>query len=237
MPQRFLTGVSSVAASDPLAELPYLDPTKWMLMMNDMLVLPTSLGWTNTNTAGTLAVASGAAGCGVATQTMGGADDNLSQLYMTTATMALVANKQAFFEAKVRVDKGAGGTIGQQELFAGLCTVQTGANFFAGDGLSMTVDDCVGFSSYDGSTNLNAVARISDVESAQVGASTYADATYYVLTWYFNGSYIIFYVDGTEVARLFKFPTGAMTPCLYIRAGEGAASVLTTDYVFVAIER
>jgi len=235
--QRSTTGFSTVDANDPMVELPFLDPTTWAIYMNDMNVLPTTLGWTNTNTNGTLAVAQGTTGTGIATQTLGGADNDLSQLYMTTGTFALVASKKAYFEAKVKVDKGAAGTIGQQELFIGLCTVQTAADFVAADGLSWAVDNAVGFGSFDGSTNLDAVIRKADAESIQDAAGTYADATEYVLSWYFNGSNVTFYIDDAMVGQFFAYPTGVMTVCLYIKGGEAKPAVLTTDYVLVAVER
>jgi hypothetical protein len=236
-PDRFYNGVASVSAANPLGALPYLDPTTWAVWMDDFVLIPeVSTYWTNTNTNGTLGVAS-TGGCGVATQTMGGADNDLSQLYHKTATFALTSGKKAIFEVKAKVDKGAGGTIGQQELFFGLTSVQTGTNFFAADGLSMTADNCLGFSSYDGSTNLNAIARVSDVESVQTGAAVYADATWMVLSFYFDGTSVYFYKDDVLVATLTTYPTAALAVCLYLKAGEGAASVLTTDYVLVAVER
>ena len=36
-PRRFLNGVSSVNASHPLAQFPYLDPTTWSIWMEDFL--------------------------------------------------------------------------------------------------------------------------------------------------------------------------------------------------------
>ena len=235
--ERFYDGISTVYADNPLGNLPYPDPTKYAIWMEDFILIPeVTTYWTNTNTGGTLAVAS-TGGTGVATQTMGGTDNDLSQLYPKTATFALTSGKKAFFEAKIKVDKGAAGTIGEQELFIGLAAVETGGNFTASDGLTMTSTNCVGFWSIDGSTNLAAIIRKADVESIEGAASTYADATFYVLSWYFNGTSVAFYKDDQQIASLATFPTAAMAPTLYIKAGEGKASVLTTDYVLVAVER
>jgi hypothetical protein len=235
--ERFYDGISTVYSDNPLGNLPYPDPTKYAIWMEDFILIPeVTTYWTNTNTNGTLAVAE-TGGTGVATLTMGGADNDLAQLYHKTATFALTSGKKAFFEAKIKVDKGAAGTIGQQELFVGLAAVETGVNFTAADGLTMTSTNCVGFWSMDGSTNLAAISRVADVESIEAAASTYADATSYVLSWYFDGTTIKFYKDDTQIASLTAFPTAAVTPTLYIKAGEAAPAVLTTDYVLVAVER
>lgn len=236
-PLRFLNGISSVASTDPLEALPYLDPTTWAIWMDDFILAPaTSLGWTLTNTNGTLTQTS-TGGAGQAVLTLGGADNDLAQMYLTTATFALTSGKKMICESKIKVDKGAAGTIGEQELFIGLASLLTGGNFTAADGLTMTVDNCVGFWSPDGSTGLNPIARVADVESIQTGVGVYADATYYVVTWYFNGTSIYYYIGGTLTGTLAAFPTGAVTPTLYIKAGEAKAAVLSSGYVLVAVER
>lgn len=236
-PVRYTNGVSSVAATDRLAQLPYLDPTTWAVWQENFIITPnTSLGWTLTQTNGTLAQAN-TGPCGGITLTLAGGDNDLAQLYPTLGQFTLESTKKAYFEVKMKVNKGSGGTIGQQELFFGLTTVATSTNFFAADGLSMAADNVVGFSSYDGSTNLNAIIRVSDVESVETGATTYAEDTEITLTWYFDGTGVWFYADNTAVAHLYTFPTGVMTPCLYIKAGEAFASVLTAYYMLVARER
>lgn len=234
---RFYNGIATVGAADPLGQLPFPDPTLWAVWQENFIITPnTSLGWTLTQTNGTLAQA-GAGPCGGITLTLGGADNDLAQLYPTLGQFTLESGKKAIFEAKFKVNKGAAGTIGEQELFLGLTTVATGASFFANDGLSMAADNVVGFSSYDGSTNMNAIIRVSDVESVETGVAAYADLTDMVVSWYFDGTNILFYINSTLKATLSTFPTGVMTPCLYIKAGEAKAAVLTAYYMFLARER
>lgn len=234
---RFLNGISTVNGASPLGQLPYPDPTLWAVWQENFIVTPnTSLGWTLTQTNGTLAQA-GTGPCGGITLTLGGADNDLAQLYPTLGQFTLESGKKAMFKVKFMVNKASGGTIGEQELFFGLTKVQTGNNFFAADGLSMTADDVVGFSSYDGSANINAVIRVSDVESGEAGITTYADVTALTLAWYFDGTSVYFYVGDTLKAIISAFPTGVMTPCLYIKAGEAKAAILTAYYMFLARER
>ena len=124
--ERFYDGLSTVYADNPLGNLPYPDPTKYAIWMEDFIIEPeATTQWLHTQTNGTLASAS-TGGTGVITQTLAGGDNDLSQMALASVTVALTAGKKAFFEAKVKVAKGAGGTIGQQEVFVGLATVQVG---------------------------------------------------------------------------------------------------------------
>ena len=237
-PDRFLNGVSNVNYDSPFGWYPHISPVTWASHMEEMLVLPSSLGWTHTQTNGTAAVTSGTYGTGILTQTLGGADNDLSQMQATTATWGMIAGKKAVFEARVKVDKGAAGTIGEQELFIGLASVQTSTNFSAADGIAvMPVDDAIGFWSPDGSTNLNCLNHTTDVESIQVGAAVYADATWMTLSFYFDGTNIFFYKDGVVIAELTTYTTNAIGRTLFIKAGEAKPSVLSCDYLFVAKER
>jgi hypothetical protein len=234
---RNTSGFATVAADNPLGMLPYPDPTTWCVWQENFIITPnTSLGWTLTQTNCTLAQA-GVGPCGGITLTCAGADNDLGQLYPTLAQFTLVSGKKAIFEVKCKVDKGSGGTIGEQELFLGLAAVETGANFMASDGLSMASTNCIGFVSYDGSVNYNAIVRKADVESADAAVATCVDVTDIVLGWYFDGTSIVFYVNDTVVAHLYDFPTAAMTPMFFIKAGEAKAAVLTAYYMTLARER
>lgn len=238
-PKRFYNGVASVTSDNPLGALPYLDPTTWAIWMEEFILIPDAgEDWTHTQTNGTLAVAS-TGGCGISTQTLAGADNDLSQLYPATATITLTSGKKTMFEAKVKVDKGAGGTIGEQEIFVGLSAVLTGTNFTAADGLTMATDDCIGFWSPDGTAGLSAISRDTDVESIATAATTYVDATWCVLSWHYDGiSTVKFYSNDLLIASLSDIPEDtALAPMLYIKAGEAKAAVLSCDYIMVCRER
>jgi len=234
--QRYLDGIGSVDWANPIGMLPYLDPTKYCVWFTDFNrpVEPTTQ-WLHTTTAGALTYGS-TGGTGTAIQTLGGLDNDLSQLALRSATFAMTSAKKFFFEAKVTFGVGAG-TINQQERFVGMSTVQVGANFVAADGLSLAVDDCIGFWSPDGSADMTCVVRATDVQSIQQAAFTAVAATAYVLSIYFDGTTAYFYKDDTLIGTLRAFPTAAMTPTLFIKAGEAQVSVLTTDYVLIAVQR
>lgn len=240
-PLRFTNGISTVVATDPLAALPYPDPTTWGVWAENFIVTPnTSLGWTLTQTNGTIAEA-GIGPCGGIALATAGADNDLAQLALTVAQFTLASGKKFIFEAKAKLYAGSAGTLGQLEAFIGMSTVQVGTNFFASDGLSMVADNCIGFNAYDGSAAINANVRVADVESVQAAVLTLVDNTFYVFTIYFDGTSLYFYVDGTLVTTLTTFPTAALTPTLYVKAGEGGgatyAKTLTALYMLVARER
>jgi hypothetical protein len=235
---RFLAGVSTVSADDPLGALPYPDPTKWCILWEDFgqydAAQATSY-YTFTQTNFTDAVVGPS---GVLTLTSAGGDNDLGQLYLTQAPFQLTAAKKAIFECKCYVDAGAAGTIGQQELFIGLSSIQTGNDFMAADGLSRTMDDAIGFISYDGDANIDYIQGENDVFSEGPDATTYADETWMTLSWYWNGYKTDFFKDDIKLGELTTNPpTSVLTPMLYLKGGEAKACVLAVDYYLVAVER
>jgi len=233
--ERFLDGVNIVSEANPLGMLPYPDPTRWSVFMEDFILVPELTSqWTHNNTGGTLSSTS-TGGAGSWVQTLAAGDNNYSQVYPKAGTFALTSAKKAIFEAKVMVT--AAGTIGLQELFVGLGTLQATDNFIAADGATMTVDACVGFWSGPTVATISAVVRSADVQSTVAAVTSYATATQMVLSWYFDGTSVTFYKNDTQIATISAFPTTAMVPTLWIKCGEAQVVSLTTDYIFVAVER
>lgn len=235
-PERCYNGISSVTSDNPLGAYPLLDPTQWAVFLDDFLAYDLAQATTHYTFTQTNFTDSILGPTGVVVLTSAGADNDLGQLQLTSGSMQLTSGKKAIFEAKIKVDKGAAGTIGEQEMLIGLATVATGANLTAADGLTLAVDDFVGFWSPDGGTPVYSVVRKSDVESSDTGY-TMVDATWYVLSWYFNGTTVSFYVDDVLVATASTFPTAVVSPILYLKGGEAKACVLSCDYIFTAIER
>lgn len=225
--------MSSILTTIPGLSSLYPGNPAWKLWREDFCQIPeVSTYWTHTQTNGTLSV-----GANGMVQTLGGADNDVSQMQLAQATFALVAAKKAVFEAKITISKGTAGTEGLQELILGLATVQATTNLVAADGSALAVDNFVGFWSGPTAATISAVVRKADVQSIDAAATLYADATSVILSWYFNGSSVAFYTDGTEIARLYAFPTAAISPVFYVRAGEAKAAVLTTAYAYAAVER
>jgi len=238
--QRSYEGINSVGANDPLGMKPYLDCTKWCVWMEDFINVPEFTSqWTHNAIDGIVTCAS-TGGTGTMVQTLGGAhatDNDYSQAYpkVTVGNFTMASGKKMIFEAKVTLT--AAGTLGLQELFVGLGTVQATNNFIDAAGLLLTVDNCVGFWSPDATATIRCVSRVADVESVQAAATTYASGTSMVLSFYFDGTTIKFYRDDVKIAELFTYPVLGMVPTLWVKCGEAQLVNLATDYILVARER
>lgn len=233
---RNIDGFSTVIASARHADYRRPLPFDYMELFEDFVAAASGVpaGWTHTNTSGSLALAS----LSYLTQTLGGSDNDLSQLYPTTAALTIATGKRAHFRWRGKVDKGSGGTEGEQEVYIGLSAVATGTGFIDAGGTALAVNDFIGFASYDGSANISCVCRDTDVESAESAATSYTDGTLLELAWDYDGTTVTFYKDTAQVAQInTNVPTAALTPMLYVKAGEANAAVLTTDYVWTAVER
>ena len=238
--QRYFEGIGSINSDNPIGMLPYLDPTKWCVWMEDFVNVPELTSqWTHNAIDGIVSVDS-TGGTSSLVQALGGThatDNDYSQLYptVTVGNFTFASGKKLIFEAKVMVT--AAGTIGLQELFVGLGTVQATNNFIDALGLLLTVDNCVGFWSPDATATIKCVSRVADVESIQSAATTYATATQMVLSFYFDGTTVAFYKNDVQIGHLFTYPTAGVTPVLWIKCGEAQIISLKTDYILVARER
>lgn len=235
---RNLDGFSTVDAAHPLRAIPFLDPTRWAVWFDDYLAYDKTQGnaaYTLTNTNGVDTILGPT---GILTITLGGADNDLAQVYLTDGAFATVAGKKLVWEARVKVNKGAGGTIGQEEVFVGLSSVQTGTNFMDAGGLIRTMNESMGFLSFDATANVNCIQGQADSVSTEAAAFAYADDTWMVLGCYYDGVQTYFYKDDVLEATLTdNEPTSVVTPMLYIKAGAGHAKILSADYFLVATER
>lgn len=231
-------GFSTVLSTNPWGAFDRPDPTKWAVFFEDFVAYDKTQGnvaWTLTQTNGTDTI-TGATG--IVNLTLGGADNDLAQLYLTDAPFQTTSGKKLFFEARVKVQKGASGTIGQEEVVVGLTSVQTGTAFMAADGLTRTFDDGLAFLSIDAETGITALQGENDVFTTESGEMTYADDTWMVLSIYYDGTNSYFYKDDVLVSTFTtNVATSVVTPMLYIKAGGAHAKVLLCDYIMVAVER
>lgn len=238
--RRFTDGISNVAASNPLGNMPFFDPTKYAVFFDDFLAYDKTqliAGVPYTLTVENACVDTIIGPTGVLVLTCGGADNDSGQLQTVEAPFQLSSTKKFFFETKIKVDK-ATGTIGEQEFFVGLASLQTTTNFMAADGLSRTMDDAIGFISYDGSANVDCLQGENDVYSTSAAATTYADVTWMVLSAYSDGVTTTFYKDDVALTTLnTNPPTSVVAPTLYIKAGEAKGTILYVDYIFASLER
>ena len=242
-PLRNYNGFATVPSDDPLGALTIPDPTPWAVYMDDFLVYDLAQGTTHytfTSTTGTVDTNVGISGYpGVLVLTFDAGDNDVGQLQVVSGNIIIPAGKKAIYEIKCMIDAGAGGTIGQEELFFGLSTVQVSTDLTAADGLTMAVDNAIGFWSIDGSANLSPIIRVADVESLDSGATTYADDAWMILSWYYDGNGTTkFYKDNLLISTSTSaIPALVMSPNIFVKAGEAVAKIAYVDYWLVAVER
>jgi hypothetical protein len=250
-PHRFLQGIASTShpyrepdgtlKEDPLAYLGVLDPTWGLILMDDFTkydVGQATSYYTFTDDGGDC-VDTIVGPTGVLVLTTAGNDNDFGQLFLTNAPIQLQAGKKAGYEIKFKIDT-AQQTIGEEEFVVGLTspTAEAAAAFMDAGGTVRTFDDGVAFVSYDGSTDIDIVMGEDDVFSNDDGIATYADDTWMVLSFYWDGKSANFYKDDVWLARLYNtMPTSVVTPMMFFREGEAHARVIYVDYWIAACER
>ena len=239
-PLRYLDGISSEKSDVAMGNFPYLNPTDWRVWYEDWTVYDLAQTdtpeWTLTETS--ISDCDTIVTPGTLVLTMADAGDD-AQLQLDHGHFYLTSGKKAIYETRIKINKGSGGTIGEQGFVVGMAAVDTGNTFITSPPPSaLLVDDFWGFLSYDGTTNIIAWQGEADVASTEVGCATYADDTWMKLSIYYDGAKSTFYKDDVEVAQIStNEPSSVITPVLFIGSGEAFATTLSCDYIFFANER
>ena len=103
-------------------------------------------------------------------------------------------------------------------------------------------EDAIGFYLLDGSAaeTITLLTAVGDSETVTSCTDSFADDTYVTLSWYYNGSSVEAYVNGTLRATVTtNIPNDGtvMFPAIHVAAREGAANTVTVDYMVVCQER
>lgn len=251
-PLRIEDGISDRTSDSPFGSFPYLDPTKWAVYMEDFLMPHWTKATVNNSTKtamncgyqvicttkATLSIGTDAGdevGClSIVTE----ASDNKGVgLHPQTPAMAMQVGKKFIMQTSFEATVAA---IAQCELFIGLATIQTGATFFATDGLSMTADDRVGWVSYDGTAPINITCGEADVVEEVTAIVLPVTGTWYKLTMYYDGADLHYYNGTTKTGVVSlgdKLPVSVVGPAIWFKSGSAAVCKLLVDYLFVARER
>lgn len=235
-PVRFPNGVTNVARTNPLGELPTVDPTKVIQYFNDFHNY-TAGDWVVTETAAgaTQAVSTGAQG-GVLLLTgdgAGGATD-VNQLQLTNETFRLTSGKQTWIKCRV---SATAATMDNFGILIGLAILDTSAVAGVTDGFY--------FRKAAGAAILESVLELNSAESSVTIAAApgLTTATFIELAMYYNGKDAVeVYLNGAKVGThttLTNICTDEeLTVTLAsVNATAAAANVLSVDYIYVAQER
>lgn len=250
-PIRRLNGFSTVSSSDPLGQLPYLDPTKWVMYYEDFcgpLFDTATVANTTITAQGLTVVVSTNATVSLVTDTdaLNGcfkvvttaADNEHCQLTTTSPAWVLTSGKKFLMETKFEITHTAG-SVEQNELFIGLASNQATTNFFAADGAARTFDDGIGWYSPDADTDIDVICGENDVYDNVTVKATYLTAIWYTMSLYYDGTDIYTWVDGADSGKLTpaQVPVSVVGPAIYFKSGEAKVHQLLVDYLFIAKER
>lgn len=227
-PQRYSNGVTNVAASDPMGQLLFPDPTLCHVFFDDF----------NKYTAADWVVTTTEAGSGSATEAIqdedGGvlkitnddADDDLDFLQHAKEIFALESGKKAWIKMRCKVSDAT-----QSDFLIGLTDRDT---------TPLNASDGIWFQKDDGDTNLDFHVAKADSTSSASAIATVADDTYLVLAVYYDGKDTIeYWVNGAKEGTLAAdtLPTTELTVTFGVQNGEAASKSMSIDYIFACKQR
>lgn len=231
-PSRFLSGVATVPASQPLGNFPYPDPfhtsgTTGMdcfTYMTDYTDLGQTASFTVTGASSTFALTAGIGGW--ATLTPGGTT-TASSMYRSQTAFQFVAGQKFWYLQRIKASAVAGAVAFTFGLQYGSATT---------DGLW--------FSKAGSSTSLNLVSSVGSTATTLVtGVATCTANGWLDVGFYYDGTDILVYSSDTVIARVTAPTIGASGTTLtnvllspFIQITPTATDTLTTDYVLVAQE-
>lgn len=149
------------------------------------------------------------------------AENDGANLQMTGEAFGLFTSaRQGYFGIRLK-----SGEATQSDFLVGLCITDT--DLLGG------VSDGIYFRKVDGSTSVAAVTEKNSTETETAAVLTFAADTYYVLEFYFDGTSVYFYVDGTLVATHTAniCDDELLTPSIHFLTGNAAAETMTVDWV------
>ena len=114
--------------------------------------------------------------------------------------------------------------VDQTDLFIGLAVTDT--TLLGG------VADAIYFESVDGSATLSAVTEASSTETQSDSVGTLADDTEIELEFYWDGTKVEFFVNGSSVATsTTNIPATQMRVSVHFLTGEATANTCTIDWI------
>jgi hypothetical protein len=132
----------------------------------------------------------------------------------------LVSGKQVYFGIRLK-----SGEATQSDFLVGLCITDT--DLLGG------MTDGVYFRKVDGSTDVKCVTEKNSTETESASVLTFVADTYYIVEFYFDGTSVRFYVNGTLVATHTTniVDDELLTPSIHFLTGNAAAETMTVDWV------
>lgn len=222
-------GVTNAALNSPFTDMIMEDPTKAFTYFNDFFTY-VAADWVVTLVGtGTQALAAGAGGQLLLTNTAGIADSIAMQ--KTPAAFAFSGTKKAWFSTKFQMSDAV-----QSDFLMGVAIVDT---------TPADATDGIYFQKVDGSAAINVVTRKNATtgSNTKTAIATMVAATDTILSWYYDGAGRLFYgvngalVGSMDASSAYLPDATNLTVTMYSANGEAVAKTMTVDYIFAAFER
>lgn len=180
------------------------------------------LAWSTTVVeagSGTTTFASTDASGGKAIITTAGNENDGGNYQLNGESFETTSDQDLYFGTKLAIND-----VDQTDLFIGLAVTDT--TLLGG------VADAIYFESVDGSATLSAVTEASSTETQSDSVGTLADDTEIELEFYWDGTKVEFFVNGSSVATsTTNIPATQMRVSVHFLTGEATANTCTIDWI------
>jgi hypothetical protein len=227
-PTRFTYGIATVAKGKPLSSYPLPDPFNSTsdtgfgvsTYSNDFHTVNTE-DFAISGTSSTFAVTTGLGGLALVTP---GAATTATALFKTGTSIGFVAGQKLWYTARLEVSATTG------TFLAGLASAGTSAT----DGLWFVTSG----------TSVNLVSRVGSTSTTLItGVATVAASTFIQLSFHYDNTDLVVFVNGNLVARVTSPTIGSsgttLTSALLspiFSDTPTATETMTIDYVLAAVE-
>ena len=180
------------------------------------------LAWSTTVVeagSGTTTFASTDASGGKAIITTAGNENDGGNYQLNGESFETTSDQDLYFGTKLAIND-----VDQTDLFIGLAVTDT--TLLGG------VANAIYFESVDGSALLSAVTEASSTETQSDSVGTLADDTEIELEFYWDGTTVEFFVNGSSVATsTTNIPATQMRVSVHFLTGEATANTCTIDWI------
>ena len=226
---RFPDGINTELGNSFLADMPFIDPTKFITFFDDFLTY-NAADYTITETGlATQALVDGQGGALLITNAAADNDASFSQL--NGEAFKFVAGKKTVFKARFKVSDAT-----QSDWVVGLQITDT---------TPLAVSDGVYFVSADGAATagIAAASTANGLDSAKANVFTAQDNVFIDVIFYWDGAELTYKMsDGTTEQTGWLDTTSVplatdLTISYGIQNGEAVAKTMTIDYILAVQER
>lgn len=183
-------------------------------------------GLVNTETGTNSALSSTTAGDRLIVTT-GGTEYNGVNLQAHGSAFKIESGKPLYFGARVSMQNGAKG-----DYLIGLCEVDTTLLATSGSHALGVTDDGLYFYQLNDETALQFVNELGGVEGETASGVTTGNATKHDLEFYYDGTTLYVYVDGSQVTSIASgLADQALTPSINVRAGDDGAEIMYVEWM------